>query len=129
MDWAPICRAALPALPGPRPPALTPEERERLRARGGCFRCRKLGHMAAQCPNFTVTRALAPQQQQPQHYQPVTMAPQRRLPPASQRQPRPAPRIAVRPVAPLSSSEEVVEDTLGETVDLTLGTEEDFQEL
>ena len=29
---------------------LTPEERERLRQVGGCFRCRLTGHIASQCP-------------------------------------------------------------------------------
>jgi hypothetical protein len=28
---------------------LSPQERERLRQRGACFRCRKDGHMANEC--------------------------------------------------------------------------------
>jgi len=38
---------------------LTPEERERLRKSGGCFSCRKLGHMSFQCPNKNQTPARA----------------------------------------------------------------------
>src|SRR5882757_7016012 len=38
---------------------LTPEERERLRKNGGCFSCRKLGHMSFQCPNKNQTPARA----------------------------------------------------------------------
>ena len=33
-------------------PPLTETERQRLREVGGCFRCRKVGHMAPQCPDF-----------------------------------------------------------------------------
>jgi hypothetical protein len=29
---------------------LTPSEREKLRKEGGCFRCRKTGHLARDCP-------------------------------------------------------------------------------
>lgn len=35
------------------PPPLTPEERQRLLASGGCFRCRQPGHQAQACPTFT----------------------------------------------------------------------------
>src|SRR5882757_1373454 len=38
---------------------LTPEERDRLRKSGGCFSCRKLGHMSFQCPNKNQTPAHA----------------------------------------------------------------------
>jgi len=38
---------------------LTPEERDRLRKVGGCFSCRKLGHMSFQCPNKNQTPARA----------------------------------------------------------------------
>lgn len=31
---------------------LTPQERERLRQNGGCFRCRRIGHYASRCPMF-----------------------------------------------------------------------------
>ncbi|KAF9176174.1 hypothetical protein BGZ51_001468, partial [Haplosporangium sp. Z 767] len=43
-----------------RPPKLTPEERAYLMANNGCFRCRKIGHMAKQCRTFSSQ----PQQQQ-----------------------------------------------------------------
>lgn len=35
----------------PKFPKLTAEERERLRASGGCFYCRKTGHIATECPD------------------------------------------------------------------------------
>jgi len=35
---------------GPALPPLTEAERARLRREGGCFRCRKPGHLAAKCP-------------------------------------------------------------------------------
>ncbi|KAG0246393.1 hypothetical protein BG011_002443 [Mortierella polycephala] len=37
------------------PPRLSDEERERLRATGGCFRCRRLGHQARQCRKYPVS--------------------------------------------------------------------------
>ncbi|KAG0247182.1 hypothetical protein BGZ95_008929, partial [Linnemannia exigua] len=36
----------------PRPPKLTPEDKAYLIAKKGCFRCRKIGHMANQCRAF-----------------------------------------------------------------------------
>lgn len=36
--------------PSPRLSKLTPEERDQLRAAGACFKCRKHGHIAANCP-------------------------------------------------------------------------------
>jgi len=36
-------------------PPLTDTERQRLRHLGACFRCRKPGHMATQCPDFPPT--------------------------------------------------------------------------
>lgn len=55
--------AADPVLPDPAPTPmeidalnrrkpLTQTERERLRKLGGCFRCRQLGHIAPNCPNY-----------------------------------------------------------------------------
>ncbi|KAG0249014.1 hypothetical protein BGZ95_007732, partial [Linnemannia exigua] len=35
-----------------RPPKLTAEEKAHLVANRGCFRCRKIGHMASQCRTF-----------------------------------------------------------------------------
>src|SRR5271156_3767832 len=35
--------------------ALTPEERTRLMKIGRCFRCRKTGHLAKDCPDHTTT--------------------------------------------------------------------------
>ncbi|KAF9554554.1 hypothetical protein EC968_009596 [Mortierella alpina] len=35
-----------------RPPKLTPEEKAYLIANNGCFRCRKIGHMASNCRIF-----------------------------------------------------------------------------
>ena len=32
---------------------LTDKERNELRAKGACFRCRKTGHMSRDCPNQT----------------------------------------------------------------------------
>jgi hypothetical protein len=40
------------------PQKLTPEERERLSKQGGCFRCRRLGHHATNCPAFPTKPAL-----------------------------------------------------------------------
>lgn len=37
---------------GGRPPKLTPQEKAHLMAHGGCFRCRKLGHMGNECRTF-----------------------------------------------------------------------------
>ncbi|KAI1285856.1 hypothetical protein EDD11_000683 [Mortierella claussenii] len=34
------------------PPKLTPEEKAYLISKKGCFRCRKIGHMASQCRIF-----------------------------------------------------------------------------
>ncbi|KAG0348637.1 hypothetical protein BGZ54_004562, partial [Gamsiella multidivaricata] len=50
-----------------RPPKLTPEEKAYLIANKGCFRCRKLGHMANQCRTF-------PSQQQPRQVNNVEVA-------------------------------------------------------
>lgn len=36
----------------PRPPKLTPAEKAHLMANKGCFRCRKIGHMASNCRTF-----------------------------------------------------------------------------
>jgi len=36
----------------PRPSKLTPAEKALLIANGGCFRCRKIGHMASNCRTF-----------------------------------------------------------------------------
>jgi hypothetical protein len=44
----------------PRPAKLTPAEKAHLIANKGCFRCRKIGHMASNCRTF-------PSQQQGQH--------------------------------------------------------------
>ncbi|KAG0360487.1 hypothetical protein BGX24_005550, partial [Mortierella sp. AD032] len=35
-----------------RPPKLTADEKAHLVANKGCFRCRKIGHMASQCRTF-----------------------------------------------------------------------------
>lgn len=40
----------------PRPPRLTPEDKAYLIAKKGCFRCRKIGHMASQCRTFPNTQ-------------------------------------------------------------------------
>ncbi|KAF9117648.1 hypothetical protein BG015_006899 [Linnemannia schmuckeri] len=40
----------------PRPPKLTPEDKAYLIAKKGCFRCRKIGHMASQCRTFPSTQ-------------------------------------------------------------------------
>ncbi|KAF5364487.1 hypothetical protein D9758_010649 [Tetrapyrgos nigripes] len=37
------------------PPKLTPQEREKMRKEGRCFRCRGLGHMGNDCPTFPNT--------------------------------------------------------------------------
>ncbi|KAF9112092.1 hypothetical protein BGW39_004176, partial [Mortierella sp. 14UC] len=34
------------------PPKITQKEKEFLKAKGGCFKCRKLGHMSKQCRTF-----------------------------------------------------------------------------
>lgn len=38
---------------------LTETERQRLKETGSCFRCRKPGHMASQCPEFPLSRHLS----------------------------------------------------------------------
>lgn len=49
---------------GNRLPPLTQQERERLRAQGGCFKCRQLGHIARECGsgvnNFQVNEGYVP---------------------------------------------------------------------
>jgi hypothetical protein len=50
------------------PRKLTPEDKAYLTERGGCFRCRKIGHMASQC------RAFPNQRQKPQHFNNVEVA-------------------------------------------------------
>ncbi len=42
---------------------LTPAERERLRKIGGCFRCRKVGHIGQQCPEYPAKERYAAQVQ------------------------------------------------------------------
>ncbi|KAG0292103.1 hypothetical protein BGZ98_002726, partial [Dissophora globulifera] len=37
---------------------LTAAERQRLRLRGGCFKCRRDGHMARECPNRSLNNLL-----------------------------------------------------------------------
>lgn len=44
--------AGVAAVHVPRPPRLTPEERQRLIDIGACFRCRQPGHQAPNCPVF-----------------------------------------------------------------------------
>lgn len=39
---------------------LTPEERERLKKEGGCFRCRQLGHQKDQCPLLAMGNNVVP---------------------------------------------------------------------
>ncbi|KAF9271139.1 hypothetical protein BGZ68_004160, partial [Mortierella alpina] len=63
----------------PRPAKLTPAEKAHLIANKGCFRCRKIGHMASNCrtfPNqqqhqssrqFNNLEAYTPQQPAPEH--------------------------------------------------------------
>ena len=51
-----------------RPPKLTAEDKAYLTEKGGCFRCRKIGHMANQC------RAFPNQRQKPQHFNNVEVA-------------------------------------------------------
>jgi len=41
-------------------PRLTEQERQQLRATGGCFRCRQLGHTYSECPNARGGHAEAP---------------------------------------------------------------------
>jgi hypothetical protein len=43
----------------PRAP-LTPEERQRLRMAGACFKCRQPGHRASECPEIQVPPATRP---------------------------------------------------------------------
>ncbi|HST79388.1 MAG TPA: hypothetical protein VLN58_12940 [Verrucomicrobiae bacterium] len=50
------------------PRKLTPEDKAYLTEKGGCFRCRKIGHMANQC------RAFPNQRQKPQHFNNVEVA-------------------------------------------------------
>lgn len=64
----------------PRPPKLTPAEKAHLIANKGCFRCRKIGHMASNCRTFTNQQqhqpsrqfnnleAYTPQQPAPEHH-------------------------------------------------------------
>ncbi|KAF5333972.1 hypothetical protein D9758_017284 [Tetrapyrgos nigripes] len=42
------------------PPKLTPQEREKMRKEGRCFRCRGLGHMGNDCPTFPNTPQINP---------------------------------------------------------------------
>ncbi|KAF5331774.1 hypothetical protein D9758_018555 [Tetrapyrgos nigripes] len=42
------------------PPKLTPQEREKMRKEGRCFRCRGLGHMGNDCPTFPSTPQITP---------------------------------------------------------------------
>ncbi|KAF5333937.1 hypothetical protein D9758_018154 [Tetrapyrgos nigripes] len=42
------------------PPKLTPQEREKMRREGRCFRCRGLGHMGNDCPTFPSTPPITP---------------------------------------------------------------------
>ncbi|KAF5335012.1 hypothetical protein D9758_016188 [Tetrapyrgos nigripes] len=42
------------------PPKLTPQEREKMRKEGRCFRCRGLGHMGNDCPTFPNTPQITP---------------------------------------------------------------------
>jgi len=51
-----------------RPPRLTPDEKARLIATNGCFRCRKIGHMASHCRTFPN------QQQQPRQFNKIEVA-------------------------------------------------------
>jgi Retrotransposon gag protein/Zinc knuckle len=41
-------------------PPLTPQQREQLRRTGGCFRCRKIGHSARDCPRDAEQRGIEP---------------------------------------------------------------------
>lgn len=50
------------------PRRLTPEEKARLTEKGGCFRCRKIGHMANQC------RAFPNQRQRPHQFNNIEVA-------------------------------------------------------
>jgi hypothetical protein len=52
----------------PRPPKLTPEDKAYLTEKGGCFRCRKIGHIANQC------RAFPNQQQKPRQFNNIEVA-------------------------------------------------------
>jgi hypothetical protein len=58
----------------PRPPKLTPEDKAYLIAKKGCFRCRKIGHMANQCRTFPN------QQQQSRQFNNIEVAPQQASP-------------------------------------------------
>ncbi|KAF5317926.1 hypothetical protein D9758_019103 [Tetrapyrgos nigripes] len=42
------------------PPKLTPQEREKMRKEGRCFRCRGQGHMGNDCPTFPSTPPTIP---------------------------------------------------------------------
>jgi len=51
----------------PHPPKLTPADKAHLMAKNGCFRCRKIGHMASQCRTF-------PNPQQPRQFHNIEIA-------------------------------------------------------
>jgi hypothetical protein len=61
----------------PRPAKLTPAEKAHLIANGGCFRCRKIGHMASNCRIFPTQQ----QHQRPRQFNNLeTYAPQQTAP-------------------------------------------------
>lgn len=61
----------------PRPPKLTPAEKAHLIANGGCFRCRKIGHMASNCRTFPTQQ----HQQRPRQFNNLeTYTPQQTAP-------------------------------------------------
>jgi len=61
----------------PRPAKLTPAEKAHLIANGGCFRCRKIGHMASNCRSFPTQQ----QHQRPRQFNNLeTYAPQQTTP-------------------------------------------------